>query len=136
MYAAQLPGTEEDGRLRQRTPLLPRLLPQVARSQAAERQIRRDHRLSHVPRARPVREGAGRRRRVGGAGVPLPARARDHRRRLPLDRALRRPARPRPLLRRPAAAAAGPPAGCSQWRQRQFKYGRDEPCGPTVRLPD
>ena len=25
---------------------------------------------------------------------------------------------------------------CHQWRQREFKVGRDEPCEPTVLLPD
>jgi len=25
---------------------------------------------------------------------------------------------------------------CRQWRQREFKVGGDEPCEPTVRLPD
>ena len=24
----------------------------------------------------------------------------------------------------------------TQWRQREFKVGGDEPCEPTVRLPD
>ena len=26
--------------------------------------------------------------------------------------------------------------GYNQWRQREFKVGGDEPCEPTVRLPD
>ena len=28
------------------------------------------------------------------------------------------------------------PIGLQQWRQREFKVGGDEPCEPTVRLPD
>jgi len=112
----QLRATEEDGPLRQRTPLLPTLLPPVARSQAAERQLRGEYRVSHVPQARSVREGTVRRRAAEGAGVSVSSRAREHRRSVPLDRALRRPARPRALLRRTAAAAAAAPTAGSSGR--------------------
>ena len=39
----------------------------------------------------------------------------------------------RPSLDRPARPFL---KGTTQWRQRELKVGGDEPCEPTVRLPD